>query len=41
MSPLILAEHDRMLFSRDLNYLRDLALFWPFVLYRYPVRNHL
>jgi len=22
-----------MLFSRDLNYLRDMALFWPFVLY--------
>jgi hypothetical protein len=22
----------RMLFSRDINYLRDLALFWPFVL---------
>lgn len=23
----------RKLFSRDLNYLRDLALFWPFVIY--------
>jgi hypothetical protein len=23
----------RKLFSRDLNYLRDVALFWPFVLY--------
>src|SRR3989442_13203284 len=23
----------RKLFSRDVNYLRDMALFWPFVLY--------
>jgi len=32
-SPRILEEHDRRLFSRDPNYLRDVALFWPFVLY--------
>jgi len=29
----ILGERKRTLFSRDLNYLRDMALFWPFVLY--------
>ena len=33
MSPRIIREHNRRLFSRDLNYLRDMALFWPFVLY--------
>src|SRR5260370_11295947 len=33
VSPRILGEHNRRLFSRDLNYLRDVALFWPFVLY--------
>jgi hypothetical protein len=33
MSPRILGKHNRRLFSRDLNYLRDVALFWPFVLY--------
>jgi hypothetical protein len=33
MSPRTLGEHNRRLFSRDLNYLRDVALFWPFVLY--------
>lgn len=29
----VLGERKRRLFSRDLNYLRDVALFWPFVLY--------
>jgi hypothetical protein len=29
----ILGEHKRRLFSRNVNYLRDVALFWPFVLY--------
>lgn len=29
----VVRERRRMLFSRDVNYLRDLALFWPFVLY--------
>lgn len=29
----IIGEHKRKLFSRDVNYLRDMALFWPFVLY--------
>jgi hypothetical protein len=33
MSGRILSERKRTLFSRDLNYLRDMALFWPFVLY--------
>ena len=27
------ATHSPKLFSRDVNYLRDVALFWPFVLY--------
>jgi hypothetical protein len=27
------AANSRSLFSRDVNYLRDMALFWPFVLY--------
>ena len=29
----ILGENEHRLFSRDINYLRDMALFWPFVLY--------
>ena len=29
----ILGDRKRRLFSRDVNYLRDMALFWPFVLY--------
>lgn len=33
VSPPVIGEHKRTLFSRDLNYLRDMALFWPFVLY--------
>ncbi len=33
MSQHIFGEHKRKIFSRDVNYLRDLALFWPFVLY--------
>jgi hypothetical protein len=33
MSRRALGEHKRRLFSRDINYLRDVALFWPFVLY--------
>jgi hypothetical protein len=33
MSQRVLEERKRRLFSRDVNYLRDLALFWPFVLY--------
>jgi len=28
-----LVQNKRRLFSRDVNYLRDMALFWPFVLY--------
>lgn len=32
-SPRVIGERSRTLFSRDLNYLRDMALFWPFVLY--------
>jgi len=33
LSSRIIGERKRTLFSRDLNYLRDMALFWPFVLY--------
>lgn len=33
ISSRILGQHNRRFFSRDLNYLRDVALFWPFVLY--------
>lgn len=33
MSQRILGERKRRLLSRDVNYLRDMALFWPFVLY--------
>ena len=33
VSPRAIGERKRTLFSRDLNYLRDMALFWPFVLY--------
>jgi len=33
VSPRVIGERKRTLFSRDLNYLRDMALFWPFVLY--------
>ena len=33
VSPRVIGERKRTFFSRDLNYLRDMALFWPFVLY--------
>lgn len=33
MSQRVPGERKRRLFSRDVNYLRDVALFWPFVLY--------
>ena len=33
LSPRLIRERRRTLFSRDFNYLRDMALFWPFVLY--------
>jgi len=33
LSPRAVSERKRTLFSRDLNYLRDMALFWPFVIY--------
>jgi len=33
LSPRVIGDRTRTLFSRDLNYLRDMALFWPFVLY--------
>jgi hypothetical protein len=33
LSPRVIGERTRTFFSRDLNYLRDMALFWPFVLY--------
>jgi len=33
MSPHVLGKRERPLFPRNVNYLRDMALFWPFVLY--------